>query len=40
VPVGAGPLGQMLTLVTKDQDGALSEKPILPVAFVPLTKGR
>jgi protein-L-isoaspartate(D-aspartate) O-methyltransferase len=40
VPVGAGPLGQMLTLVTKDRDGAISEKPILPVAFVPLTKGR
>jgi protein-L-isoaspartate(D-aspartate) O-methyltransferase len=39
VPVGAGPLGQMLTLVTKAQDGAISEKPVLPVAFVPLTKG-
>ncbi|MDF2765641.1 MAG: protein-L-isoaspartate O-methyltransferase, partial [Rhodospirillales bacterium] len=37
VPVGAGPLGQMLTLVEKDPDGAVREKPVLPVAFVPLT---
>jgi protein-L-isoaspartate(D-aspartate) O-methyltransferase len=40
VPVGAGPHGQMLTLVTKDEDAAVSEKPVLPVAFVPLTEGR
>ena len=37
VPVGSGPLGQMLTLVEKDADGAVREKPVLPVAFVPLT---
>jgi protein-L-isoaspartate(D-aspartate) O-methyltransferase len=40
VPVGAGPLGQMLTLVTKDMEGVAPQKPVLPVAFVPLTKGR
>ena len=40
IPVGAGPLGQMLTLVEKDADGAVREKPVLPVAFVPLTSER
>jgi protein-L-isoaspartate(D-aspartate) O-methyltransferase len=40
IPVGTGPLGQMLTLVVKDADGMVSEKPVLPVAFVPLTRGR
>jgi protein-L-isoaspartate(D-aspartate) O-methyltransferase len=40
IPVGTGPLGQMLTLVTKDAEGVAAEKPILPVAFVPLTNGR
>jgi protein-L-isoaspartate(D-aspartate) O-methyltransferase len=40
IPVGAGPLGQMLTLVEKDPDGAVREKPVLPVAFVPLTGER
>jgi protein-L-isoaspartate(D-aspartate) O-methyltransferase len=37
IPIGAGPLGQMLTLVGKDPGGVVSEKPVLPVAFVPLT---
>ena len=40
IPVGAGPLGQMLTLVEKDANGAVREKPVLPVAFVPLTSER
>jgi protein-L-isoaspartate(D-aspartate) O-methyltransferase len=40
IPVGASPLGQMLTLVEKDADGALRQTPVLPVAFVPLTRGR
>jgi hypothetical protein len=30
----------MLTLVEKDVDGAVREKPVLPVAFVPLTGER
>jgi protein-L-isoaspartate(D-aspartate) O-methyltransferase len=38
IPVGASPLGQMLTLVEKDADGTLRQKPVLPVAFVPLTR--
>ena len=31
--------GQMLTLVERDPDGAVRERPVLPVAFVPLTSG-
>jgi len=38
IPVGAGPLGQTLTLVEKDLDGAVRETPMLPVTFVPLTR--
>lgn len=38
IPVGAGPLGQMLTLVEKDAHGQVRERPMLPVAFVPLTQ--
>ena len=40
IPVGASPLGQMLTLVEKDADGGLRQAPVLPVAFVPLTRDR
>jgi protein-L-isoaspartate(D-aspartate) O-methyltransferase len=35
-PVGPGE-DQVLRLVTKDQDGALAARDILPVRFVPLT---
>jgi protein-L-isoaspartate(D-aspartate) O-methyltransferase len=40
IPVGASPLGQMLTLVERDADGGLRQAPVLPVAFVPLTRDR
>ena len=39
IPVGAGRLAQNLMLVTKDEAGRVSEKSVLPVAFVPLVKG-
>jgi len=32
-------LAQNLMLVTKDEAGRVSEKSVLPVAFVPLVKG-
>ena len=38
LPVGDRILGQMLTVVEKDTDGAIREKPLLPVAFVPLIR--
>lgn len=40
VPVGAGRFEQALTLVTKDEDGNVSEMRGLPVAFVPLITGK
>ena len=36
VPVGKGRFAQQLMLVTKDAEGRVSEKSVLPVAFVPL----
>jgi protein-L-isoaspartate(D-aspartate) O-methyltransferase len=36
VPVGKGRFAQTLMLVTKDEAGRVSEKSVLPVAFVPL----
>jgi protein-L-isoaspartate(D-aspartate) O-methyltransferase len=36
VPVGKGRWTQSLLLVTKDEAGSVSEKSVLPVAFVPL----
>ncbi len=38
IPVGAGAVGQVLTLVEKDANGTVRETPMLPVTFVPLTR--
>lgn len=35
IPLGGKGRTQMLTLITKDQEGHIHEKPILPVTFVP-----
>lgn len=40
VPVGGGRFDQALTLVTRDDEGNLSEERGLPVAFVPLIADR
>jgi len=37
IPVGTSYFGQTLTLVQKDNAGSITQKRILPVAFVPLT---
>jgi protein-L-isoaspartate(D-aspartate) O-methyltransferase len=37
VPVGGTPWSQNLILVTKDEDGAVRTRAMLPVRFVPLT---
>ena len=37
IPVGIGPWSQSLVLATKDKDGKLSQRDILPVRFVPMT---
>jgi protein-L-isoaspartate(D-aspartate) O-methyltransferase len=39
LPVGEPHLSQDLVLVDKDTDGKVSERSLLPVAFVPLVKG-
>ncbi len=39
VPVGRGRWSQKLLLVTKDEAGRITEKSVLPVAFVPLVAG-
>lgn len=39
VPVGKVGAVQDLTLVTKDAQGAVTKRSVLPVAFVPLVKG-
>ena len=39
IPVRQDLLGQVLMLVEKDQDGRVSNREVLPVAFVPLTGG-
>jgi len=40
VPVGRQHEAQTLTVIDKDHDGRISERAILPVAFVPLTGER
>jgi protein-L-isoaspartate(D-aspartate) O-methyltransferase len=40
IPVGLGRFEQALTLVTKNEDGNVSEMRGLPVAFVPLITGK
>ncbi|MEN8195770.1 MAG: protein-L-isoaspartate(D-aspartate) O-methyltransferase [Pseudomonadota bacterium] len=40
IPVGVGRYEQILTLVTKNEDGKVSEERGLPVAFVPLITGK
>ncbi|MDJ0949286.1 MAG: protein-L-isoaspartate(D-aspartate) O-methyltransferase [Alphaproteobacteria bacterium] len=40
IPVGRPWIGQDLVLVQKDDRGKLSERVVLPVAFVPLTGGK
>lgn len=40
IPVGIGRYEQVLTLVSKDDDGDVTEKRGLPVAFVPLITGK
>ena len=37
IPVGTGPWSQSLVSATKDKDGTLSRRDILPVRFVPMT---
>jgi hypothetical protein len=32
-------VGQTLAVVDKDAAGRVTERPVLPVAFVPLTRG-
>jgi protein-L-isoaspartate(D-aspartate) O-methyltransferase len=39
ISVGAGRMGQDLRVVEKDADGGVSERSVLPVAFVPLRGG-
>ena len=39
IPLGSQDKTQMLTLITKDQEGHIHEKPLFPVAFVPFTCG-
>ena len=38
IPVGPANAVQQLRLITKDRRGRLSERTIVPVAFVPLTR--
>ena len=40
IPVGSRFLTQQLMLITKDENGEVSSRQVLPVAFVPLTGGR
>ena len=37
IPVGSRFLVQQLVLVTKDNEGAITTRQLLPVSFVPLT---
>ena len=39
IPVGSSYFGQQLRLISKDADGSLRERNVLPVVFVPLTGG-
>jgi len=38
IPLGADPKAQELVLIEKDAEGRVSQRPILPVRFVPLTR--
>jgi protein-L-isoaspartate(D-aspartate) O-methyltransferase len=40
IPVGPAHLTQRLKLITKDSAGRVRERTIIPVRFVPLTRGR
>jgi len=40
IPVGQPFLAQQLVLVTKDEEGVVKTRQLLPVMFVPLTRGR
>jgi len=40
IPVGPAYGGQDLLAVAKDESGEISERPVLPVAFVPFVTGR
>ncbi len=40
IPVGASFMEQQLVVVEKSADGTISQKPVLPVRFVPLTRDR
>ena len=40
IPVGVGRYEQALTLITRSEDGEVSERRGLPVAFVPLIAGK
>jgi protein-L-isoaspartate(D-aspartate) O-methyltransferase len=40
IPVGGGFFTQTLMLVRKDQDGRVRSRQVLPVRFVPLTRGQ
>jgi protein-L-isoaspartate(D-aspartate) O-methyltransferase len=40
IPVGANWEVQQLLLVTKDADGRIAQKNVLPVRFVPLVPGK
>ncbi len=40
IPVGRSGFGQDLTLIVKDSEGETRERVVLPVAFVPLTRGK
>jgi protein-L-isoaspartate(D-aspartate) O-methyltransferase len=40
IPIGAAFLTQQLMLIEKLADGTIRTEALLPVAFVPLTRGR
>ncbi len=40
IPVGSFSMEQQLVVVEKGADGTISQKPVLPVRFVPLTRDR
>ena len=37
IPVASGFWGEQLMLITKDEDGEVHTRDVLPVRFVPLT---
>lgn len=40
IPVGLAYIGQDLQVITKESDGSLTTRSVLPVAFVPLVSGK